>query len=195
VKRDSVKRGSSTPPKGLPVPGKIDIQESSVADDSSKEPGPFDVRTVKALVALMTEHDLSEIDLRDGDKRVRLRRGTQAIATAVLPAAPLTATMAPAAASATANNPPAAPAVTSKKLIDIKSPMVGTFYASPNPGADPFVKVGSKVSSNSIVGLIEAMKLFNELNAECTGVIVEILVDNQQPVEFGQVLMRVDPAA
>ena len=191
MKREPAKRGSSTPPKGLPAPGKIDIQESSVADDSSKEPAPFDVRTVKALVALMTQHDLSEIDLRDGDKRVRLRRGTQATITTALPAAPMTATSAP---SSAANNPPAAAAVASKKLIDIKSQTVGTFYASPNPGADPFVTIGSKVSATSVVGLIEAMKLFNEITADCNGVIVEILVDNQQPVEFGQVLMRVDPA-
>lgn len=165
-----------------------------MADDSSKEPAPFDVRTVKALVALMTQHDLSEIDLRDGDKRVRLRRGTHATMTTAMQPPPMAAPGASPSPPPAVNDQLAASAASSKKLIDIKSPMVGTFYASPNPGADPFVKVGSKVSSNSVVGLIEAMKLFNELNAECTGVIVEILVENQQPVEFGQVLMRVDPA-
>ncbi len=162
-----------------------------MADDISKAPAPFDVRTVKALVALMTQHDLSEIDLRDGAQRVRLRRGRQATVVASL--APMVAAAPWVAASAppVADNQPAAP---SKKLVDIKSQTVGTFYSAPNPGADQFVTIGAKVSETSVVGLIEAMKLFNEITADCNGVIVEILVDNQQPVEFGQVLMRVDPA-
>ena len=102
--------------------------------------------------------------------------------------------MTPAAAEGanSAGKDPAAPPT--KKLIEIKSQMVGTFYAAPNPDAPPFVKVGAKVTPTTVVGLIEAMKLFNEVAAECNGTLVEILVDNQQPVEFGQVLMRVDPA-
>ena len=190
MKREPAKRRTSISPKDLPAPGKIDNQEPVVADESSQAPAPFDVRTVEALVALMTQHDLSEIDLRDGAQRVRLRRGTQAMtvtnsAPSVV-AAPMTAAAAPVAANQTATP--------NKKLIDIKSQTVGTFYAAPNPGADPFVNIGSKVSPTSVVGMIEAMKLFNEITAECSGLIVEILVDNQQPVEFGQVLMRVDPA-
>lgn len=165
-----------------------------MADESSKAPAPFDVRTVKALVALMTQHDLSEIDLRDGAQRLRLRRGTQP--TLVAGAAPLALPPASQASAPAASDPqPTAPAAPAKKLIDIKSQTVGTFYAAANPGAEPFVKVGSKVTPASVVGLIEAMKLFNEIAAECSGVIMEILVDNQQPVEFGQVLMRVDPSA
>lgn len=165
-----------------------------MADESSKAPAPFDVRTVKALVALMTQHDLSEIDLRDGAQRVRLRRGTKTtVVTNTLPAAAAAPT--PPAAPPAVDTTPGAAAGPSKKLIDIKSQTVGTFYASPNPGADAFVTIGAKVSPTSVVGLIEAMKLFNEITADCSGVIVEILVDNQQPVEFGQVLMRVDPTA
>lgn len=163
-----------------------------MADESSKAPAPFDVRTIKSLVALMTQHDLSEIDLRDGAQRVRLRRGTASIVTAA-PAAPTPLYAAPPSAPA-ANSQDTGAGAPAKKLIDIKSQTVGTFYSAANPGADPFVKIGSKVTPNSVVGMIEAMKLFNEITAECSGVVVEILVENQQPVEFGQVLMRVDPA-
>jgi acetyl-CoA carboxylase biotin carboxyl carrier protein len=161
-----------------------------VADETPKPPAPFDVRTVKALVLLMTQHDLSEIDLRDGTQRLRLRRGASpTLVTSLAPASALNAPLGtPSANSADT------PVARAKKLVEIKSQTVGTFYAGPNPGADPFVKIGAKVSPASVVGLIEAMKLFNEITADCTGVIVEILVENQQPVEFGQVLMRVDPA-
>jgi acetyl-CoA carboxylase biotin carboxyl carrier protein len=170
-----------------------------VADETPKNaPGPFDVRTIKSLVALMTQHDLSEIDLREGAQRLRLRRGTkQTVVTSMSPAPMMPAMPAPAPA-ASQPQPSAGDSAASgpaKKLIEIKSQMVGTFYASPNPDAPPFVKVGAKLSPTTVVGLIEAMKLFNEVSAECTGTLVEILVDNQQPVEFGQVLMRVDPTA
>ena len=87
---------------------------------------------------------------------------------------------------------PAAPA-SAKKLIDIKSPTPGTFYAAPSPDAPPYVKVGAKVTPTTVVCQIEAMKIFNEIAAECAGVIAEVLVEDKQPVEFGQVLFRVDP--
>lgn len=169
-----------------------------MADETPKNaPGPFDVRTIKALVALMTQHDLSEIDLREGTQRLRLRRGVHQtlvannMTPAPMAAPPSSAFSAPSAPPVSAKDGAVAPA---KKLIEIKSQTVGTFYASPNPDAPPFVKVGAKVTPTTVVGLIEAMKLFNEVPAECNGTLVEILVDNQQPVEFGQVLMRVDPA-
>jgi acetyl-CoA carboxylase biotin carboxyl carrier protein len=163
-----------------------------VADEPSKAPGPFDVRTIKSLVALMTQHDLSEIDLRDGNQRLRLRRGSyQPIGLAPGPAA------APVAANSGAAPPAEAPAQAAppgRQLIEIKSPTPGTFYAAAKPGEPPFVKVGGKVSPETVVCLIEAMKLYNEVQAECSGVIVEALVENQQPVEYGQVLFKVDPA-
>jgi acetyl-CoA carboxylase biotin carboxyl carrier protein len=173
-------------------------KEIAVADEvPSKSPGPFDVRTIKSLVALMTQHDLSEIDLRDGSQRLRLRRGpdapvmlTQPNAMTQMPAPAVPAAPAP-APNVKTESPAAAPA---KKLIDIKSPTPGTFYSAPKPGEPPFVRVGSKVTPETIVGLIEAMKLYNEINAECNGVIAEILVENQSAVEYGQVLIRVDPA-
>ena len=88
----------------------------------------------------------------------------------------------------------AAPAAAPKaQLVDIKSPMVGTFYSAPEPGADPYVKAGSRVAAGQVVCIIEAMKIMNEIEAEIAGVIREISVDDAQPVEFGQVLFRVDP--
>jgi acetyl-CoA carboxylase biotin carboxyl carrier protein len=173
------------------VSRKNDSSPPDKLDEAGKS-GPFDVRTVKALVALMTQHDLSEIDLRDGNQRVRLRRGSYQ---PVAPLAPMAANPVPASAgtpaSASEPPPPTAPA---KQLIEIKSPTPGTFYGAPKPDEPPFVKVGSKVGPDTVVCLIEAMKLYNEVQAECSGVIVEALVQNQQPVEYGQVLFKVDPA-
>ena len=105
-----------------------------------------------------------------------------------------------AAAGAAAAPPPAAPATPAapaapppSNLVEIKSPMVGTFYASPEPGAAPYVKVGSRVAQGQVVCIIEAMKIMNEIEAEVSGMIREVLVDNAHPVEFGQPLFRVDP--
>src|SRR5262245_56495113 len=123
----------------------------AAADDASNKPGPFDVQTIKSLVALMSRHDLAEIDLREGELRIRLRRGLP-----VSPAAP-PVVVAPAASSVSVPQPTtnaAAPAVekSSKALHVVKSPTVGTFYAAPNPGAEPFVRVGSRVTPTTVVG-------------------------------------------
>jgi acetyl-CoA carboxylase biotin carboxyl carrier protein len=167
-----------------------------VADDASKIPSPFDVRTIKDLVALMSRHDLSEIDLREGAVRIRLRRGPLG----VIATTPVAASPAPTPPASTPSATPPSPAPpaedatkTSKNLLTIKSPTPGTFYATSSPDAEPFVRVGSKVTPTTVVCLIEAMKIFNEIQAECNGTIAEILVENQQPVEYGQVLFRVEP--
>jgi acetyl-CoA carboxylase biotin carboxyl carrier protein len=169
--------------------------ETQVADEDSKPTGPFDVTAVRALVALMSRHDLSEIDLRHGEQRIRLRRGALKtnIATlpqlAAMPVQPAPGTAPPKLAGSEAPQPP------QKKLIDIKSPTPGTFYSRPSPDAEAFVKVGSRVEAKTVVCLIEAMKLYTEIQAECSGIITEILVENAQPVEFDQILFRVDPTA
>ena len=165
------------------------------ADDTSKSPRPFDARTIKYLVGLMSQHDLSEIDLHEGEHRIRLRRGTQPalVHPAFLPAAgpptppPPTPAAAPPPAGADSAPKPAQAAQT------IKSPTPGTFYASPNPETPPFVGVGSRVTPETVVCIIEAMKIFNEIQAECRGVITKVLVQYQQPVEYGQALFEVDP--
>jgi acetyl-CoA carboxylase biotin carboxyl carrier protein len=142
----------------------------------------------------MGRHDLSEIDLREGDLRIRLRRGPHGVV-ASLPATAATLT-APGDATRPSPAPqaPAEPAKPAKALLEIKSPGPGTFYVAANPGAEPFVRVGSRVTPATVVGVLEAMKLFTEIAADCTGTIMEILVENQQPVEYNQVLFRVDPA-
>ncbi len=89
----------------------------------------------------------------------------------------------------------AAPAAAPSHLLEIKSPMVGTFYSAPEPGADPYVKAGSRVATGQVVCIIEAMKIMNEIESEVAGVVREVLVENAQPVEFGQLLFRVDPHA
>jgi acetyl-CoA carboxylase biotin carboxyl carrier protein len=160
------------------------------ADDGSKIPSPFDVRTIKDLVTLMSRHDLSEIDLREGDLRIRLRRGPRGTVTVSQQASPSPSPAPPSPAPAPTNAPAEKP---SRALLPIKSPTPGTFYAAPTPEADAFVRVGSRVTPTTVVCIIEAMKIFNEITADCSGVITEVLVENQQPVEFGQVLFKVDP--
>ena len=165
-----------------------------MADEDPKA-GPFDINTIKALVALMSRHDLSEIDLRQGEQRICLRRGPLKTTVNTLPPMAVPQAMpSPAALPAKPAEPTPAPAPT-KKLIDIKSPTPGTFYARPNPDSEPYVKVGSRVDPKTVVCTIEAMKLYTEIQAECSGVIQEILVENGQFVEFDTVLFRVDPTS
>lgn len=160
-------------------------------------PGPFDVQTVHYLVRLMRKNDLTQIDLRDGEQRIILRRGSQGMPNWTMTPMPAPAAVpVPAAAPA----PTAAPAEVPKpaadrKLHEIKSPTPGTFYISPSPDAKAFVQPGSKVKADTVVCIIEAMKVFNEIPAECVGTIVEVCVQNQQSVEYGQVLFKVDPSA
>jgi acetyl-CoA carboxylase biotin carboxyl carrier protein len=164
-----------------------------LADDASTQPNPFDLQTIEQLVALMSKHDLSEIDLRQGEQRICLRRGGASATPAPLPA--VTANPAPVALSApkaTETPPPASPP---RQLIEIKSPTVGTFYAQEKPGSPPYVTVGSRVTPTTIVCQIEAMKVFNEITADCSGVVVEVCVQNKEFVEYGTVLFRVDPNA
>ncbi len=159
-----------------------------MAEDKPTNPGPFDVRTVKNLVALMASHDLAEIDLRDGMQRLRIRRGGQQTVVATAAPAPIPVATAPAAGKI----PEAPAAKPGKKLLEIKSESVGTFYAKPNPDSPLYVNVGSKVTPTTVVCQLEAMKLFSEVQAGISGVIAEVCVENQSPVEFGQVLFRVE---
>ncbi len=160
-----------------------------MADVTAKKPGPFDVKTVEALVALMADHDLSEIYLRDGEQHLRLRRGALAGAPMMMAAAPL------AAAPAVAPKPSEPAAAPKKNLLDVKSEYVGTYYAQPKPGEPPYVKVGDRITPAKPIGLLEAMKTFTEIQVNVTGVVVEILAESGQFIEHGTVLFRVDPAA
>ena len=151
---------------------------------------PFDLEKLRQLIELMEKHGLNEVSLRRGEEQWRLRRGGRpepVVMAAPVQSAPLPVPVAPAASVA-------APAVdTSDRGIEIKSPTVGTFYSSPTPEEPPFVQVGAKVSSETIVCLIEAMKVFNQIPAEVSGTISAVLVKNGDAVEFGQPLFRVKP--
>jgi acetyl-CoA carboxylase biotin carboxyl carrier protein len=161
------------------------------AKPPTKAPGPFDVATVRELVELMDKYDLGEVDLNDGDQRIRLRKSRlmAAPAAAAPPPTPLIAHAPPPAGS----QPAPAPAAPGKKLLEIKSELVGTFYAKPAPDRDDYVKVGSRVTPDTVVCKVEAMKIFNDITAKVTGAIAEVCVKNGEFVEFDQVLFRVDP--
>lgn len=190
-----------------------DFEDSPDQDqDSPQQPDVFDVMRVRELIELMRAHDLSEIDLREGKRRIRLRRGGQAVPTAAAPGVPYpvfvpspSAGPIPQAAPATPISQPAKegqettappPAAQAKgdeeHIVFIRSPMVGTFYAAPDPDSPPYVKVGDYVNPETVVGIVEAMKVFNELPAEVSGKIVAILVENGEAVEYGQPLFKVD---
>jgi acetyl-CoA carboxylase biotin carboxyl carrier protein len=168
----------------------VTVKESALADEARNQPGPFDVRTIEQLVALMSKHELSEIDLREGEQRICLRRGGFAAPAALPPVIERMAPAAPPPPKAAEAPPNAQPG---RQLNEIKSPTVGTFYAQEKPSAPPYVTVGSRVTPTTIVCQIEAMKLFNEITADCSGVIVEVCVQNKEFVEYGTVLFRVDP--
>jgi acetyl-CoA carboxylase biotin carboxyl carrier protein len=150
----------------------------------------FDVRRIRRLVELMNEHDLAEMDLRDAEVRIRIRKHYEPVV------APLAATVVqspPAMPAAGTKSSSPAPAPADSHLIEIKSIMVGTFFASPSPDAPAFVKVGDHVGPDTAVCIIEAMKVFNEIPSGVSGKIVAVLVENGDPVEFGQPLFKVDP--
>ncbi len=149
----------------------------------------FDVERIREIVQLMEEHDLIEVDLQEGDDKIKLNRGAAAAAVPVpQPVAAVPAAPAPAAATAT-------PDGDASGTFTINSPMVGTFYARANPKAEAFVEVGSVVNASTVVCIVEAMKVFNEIPAECSGTIVEVLVEDQQAVDFGKPLFRVKSSA
>ncbi|HID77368.1 MAG TPA: acetyl-CoA carboxylase biotin carboxyl carrier protein [Planctomycetaceae bacterium] len=151
----------------------------------------FDVRKIRRLVELMKEHELSEIDLRQGDTRIQIRRGAPAAGPENSPVQPprLPALEKPAEAPESRT---AAATPQEEHIALITSPMVGTFYPAPDPDAPPYVKVGDHVHPDTTVCIIEAMKVFNEIQAEVSGKIVAVLVDNGEPVEYGQPLFKVD---
>ena len=155
----------------------------------------MDIRKVKKLIELLEESGISEIDITEGDDAVRISRYPSALYPPPVPAA----TVAPSVTTVTGAQPPGAGGETEETTavpVDghvVTAPMVGTFYASPAPGAKPFVQVGSEVQVGDTLCIIEAMKIMNPIDAEMSGVIKEVCVQDAQPVEFGQVLFRVDP--
>ena len=150
----------------------------------------MEIKDIRRIVELMKNNDLNEFSMKDKDFELMLKRGGQEIVYTAAPATPTptVATMAPAGAGE-------APVVTDTTdgLVEVPSPIVGTFYCKPAPDADVFVKVGDEVSEDTVVCIVEAMKVMNEIKAEVKGVIKKVLVDDASPVQYGQPLFLVEP--
>jgi len=159
----------------------------------------MDLRKIKTLIDLVAESGISELEVKEGEESVRISR----LPSGGLPAQqyflpPQTAQTAPPPAAAPAASAPAAAVAPASKATDnrhvVKSPMVGTFYRSPSPGAKSFVEVGQTVKQGQTLCIIEAMKMLNQIEADRAGVIAEIVAENEKPVEFDQPLFIIDPA-
>jgi acetyl-CoA carboxylase biotin carboxyl carrier protein len=155
-----------------------------------------DLKDIKAIIDLMKKNSITEFELERQDSKIRLKRGLNgggtaaqsedSVSTIPVPMQPAVAAPAPAVAVAT---PPAATGE-----VDIKSPMIGTFYRAPSPEAGNYIEVGASVTPETVVCIIEAMKVMNEIKAEVKGVVTQVLVENAKPVEFGQPLFKVRAA-
>ena len=161
----------------------------------------IDLRYVKKLIEILDESTVDSIEIStDKGMKIRLskspqQRGVQMAASVPMPAmlpAPA-GRPTPAEGTAAIAEAPAAPPAPKSTLLEVKSPMVGTFYSAPEPGAKPFAAVGSRVAKGQVLCIIEAMKIMNEIESEFEGTVKEVLVQDTQPVEYGQVLYRIDP--
>jgi len=156
----------------------------------------MDIRKIKKLIELLEESGVAEIEIHEGEESVRISRNTSQ-AQVIMPAAAPYPTVAPAAApapaaEASAESSEAAATPATPSGHEIQSPMVGTFYRAPSPGAKPFVEVGDTVSPGDTLCIIEAMKMLNQIEADKAGTVKAILVENGQPVEFGEPLIILD---
>jgi acetyl-CoA carboxylase biotin carboxyl carrier protein len=149
-----------------------------------------DSKTIKELAELLNDTGLSEIEVETGDLRIRVARQATAVSTTIAAPAPVAA--APAPMAETADTPSPAPTPAAEHPGAVKSPMVGTAYLAPEPGAADFIKVGDQVSAGQTLVIIEAMKTMNPIAAPKAGKIVEIIVANEQPVEFDEVLVVIE---
>jgi acetyl-CoA carboxylase biotin carboxyl carrier protein len=157
----------------------------------------MDLKDIKAIIDLMRKNSLSEFELERQDFKIKLKRGISGQVVPVeesLPAAYPTPSPNGPAGLPMPSGPAAAPAPSATPVLEIKSPMIGTFYRAPSPDAADYVEIGTEVTPETVVCLIEAMKVMNEIKAEVKGVVTHILIENAKPVEFGQPLFRIRPA-
>ena len=147
----------------------------------------MNLKKIEEVIRLMEKHDLTEISIEEEGTKYHIRKGSGGQVEKIIQAPPAVVAPVPQETSATAPKE-------ENNLIEIKAPMVGTFYRSPAPDAKPFVDIGTKINENDLLCIIEAMKLMNEIKSEMKGKIVDILVENGEPVEFGQVLFLIEPA-
>jgi acetyl-CoA carboxylase biotin carboxyl carrier protein len=154
-----------------------------------------DLKDIKAIIDLMKKNSITEFELERQDSKIRLKRGTNGTASPTIqyedPA--LLSTIQPAAPVSPAGPGGGSPVAAATGEVEIKSPMIGTFYRAPSPEAHSYVEIGTEVNPDSVVCIIEAMKVMNEIKAEAKGVITQVLVENAKPVEFGQPLFKIRP--
>ncbi len=149
----------------------------------------MNLKELKEMIALMNENGLVEIEIEREGLRVRIKKGISGV-----PEITQEGYIVPPASAAPSPQPVKQEEAKQSKTIEIKAPMVGTFYRTPAPDAPPFVEVGDQIQLGQVVCIIEAMKLMNEIKAEVKGKVVDIIVENAQPVEFGQVLILIEPS-
>jgi acetyl-CoA carboxylase biotin carboxyl carrier protein len=150
----------------------------------------MDIRKVKKLIELLEASSVDEIEIKEGEESVRISRNTAA---PIAMAAPVAAPAMPAAIAAAPSTPaPASEAAAPSAANAVKSPMVGTFYRSPSPDAEPFVEIGQSVRAGDVLCIVEAMKMMNQIEADRTGTVTAIHADNGEPVEFDQPLITVE---
>ena len=151
----------------------------------------MDIRKVKKLIELLDESGIAEIEITEGEESVRISRYAQSVAAAPMPVAAAPMAAVPAAAAAA----PASPLVAAEPEEDgfeVTAPMVGTFYAASSPGAAPYVQVGDRINEGDTLCIIEAMKMMNQIEADVSGVVKSIRLQNGEPVEFGQTMIVID---
>ena len=153
----------------------------------------MELKDIKAIIDLMKKNSITEFELEEKDSKLRLKRGLNGSSQAVQSDESFQMIPAPVAAPISPVAIVAAPTATNSGEVDIKSPMIGTFYRSPSPESASYVDVGTEVNPETVVSIIEAMKVMNEIKAEVKGVITQILVENGKPVEFGQPMFKVRP--
>jgi acetyl-CoA carboxylase biotin carboxyl carrier protein len=171
----------------------MNVNATSEANDGKKD-NSVDLKDIKAIIDLMRKNSISEFELEKQDFKIKLKRGSNGgSAATVYEEAPIvTYVQPPASLPAAPVGTAPAPAQVSNE-VDIKSPMIGTFYRAPSPESASYVEVGMEVTPDTVVCIIEAMKVMNEIKAEARGVITQILVENAKPVEFGQPLFKIRP--
>ena len=180
---------------------KTDSNKAAKSARPSSETGtnPSEMKTteIRDLIDFISKSGLNEVNIETKELKLQVKREPDQkvfkSTPVVAPIAPVSAPVAVAAPAPAAPKAPAAEPASGKKTVDIKSPMIGTFYRTPNPDSPPFASVGDKVTKGQTVCIIEAMKLFNEIESEVSGTIVKVMVENASPVEYDQVLFVVEP--
>jgi len=147
-----------------------------------------DICKINQILELMKDNDLVEVEIKHGDDKILLKRAQPQMSVA-----PMVGHAMPAAMATPAAAPAESDAQEDDGLIEVKSPIIGTFYAQPSPDSDPYVEIGTAVSPQTVVCIVEAMKVMNEIKAETTGTIAQVMVESGQAVEYGQVLYKVKP--